>query len=335
MAFSSFASFAARRRQRKINQGLAGPEQGSDRSITPTHTPTVDIRRATKTRKIYIIVTSVLYAISVIFLMLTIIGNINDKAVVRSTYFYKLDLTNIIPSSADNIILVNSLARSLGLHDFYQVGLWNFCEGYNDEGITYCSPTRSLYWFNPVEVLLNELLAGAIIALPADITNILTLIRIASRIMFGFFLTGICMNTISIGLVFLALKSRWWSFALAVWTFLAGLFVIAATIIGTAMALVFENVATSQESLNIGASYGKTMFAFIWIAAACSFFGFIIHLSMTCCCASRRDVRTGRRKGRASAYGETGADEKRRWPNHVQWNPMPVWGKEKSEGGGV
>ncbi|KAK2625126.1 hypothetical protein QTJ16_005495 [Diplocarpon rosae] len=330
MALPSFTSLAARRRQRKKSQGVAGPEQDSERTVTPTSTPAVDIKRATATRNSFVIISSVLYAISVIFLILTIIGNINDKPVIRGTYFYKLDLTNIIPSSAENIVLVNSLARSLGLHDFYQVGLWNFCEGYNDEGITYCSPTRSLYWFNPVEVLLNELLSGATIALPAEITKILALIRIASRIMFGFFLTGICMNTISIGFVFLALKSRWWSFALAVWTFLAGLFVVAATVIGTAMALIFENVATSQESLNIGAAYGKTMFAFMWIAAACSLFGFIIHVSMTCCCASRRDIRTGRRKGRASAYEDTGADEKRP-SGKVQWK-VPTWGKEKSEG---
>ncbi len=48
-------------------------------------------------------------------------------------YFYKLDLSDIIPESVPNAVLINSIARSLGLHDFYQVGLWNFCEGYNDE----------------------------------------------------------------------------------------------------------------------------------------------------------------------------------------------------------
>jgi len=61
------------------------------------------------------------------------IGNINANPVIRATYFLKLDLTNIIPAGADNIVFLNSLARSLGLHDFYQVGLWSFCEGYNDE----------------------------------------------------------------------------------------------------------------------------------------------------------------------------------------------------------
>ncbi len=262
----------------------------------------------------------------------TIIGNINNKPVIRSTYFYKLDLTNIIPSSADNIILVNSLARSLGLHDFYQVGLWNFCEGYNDEGVTYCSSPRPLYWFNPVEVLLNELLSGATIALPAEITNILKLIRIASHVMFGFYLTGICMNLLSIFLAPLALRSRWWSLPLIIWTFIAALLTVAAAIIGTAMAVIFRNVATSQAELNISADIGTTMFAFMCIGAGSSLIGFLIHLGMSCCCASRRDVRTGRRKGRLSAYGDAAADEKKRPLNKRQWVKMPVWGRRKTTG---
>lgn len=73
----------------------------------------------------------------------------------------KIDLSNIIPLSVPNARFINSIARSIGLHDFYQVGLWNFCEGYNDEGITFCSKPETLYWFNPIEIILSELLAGA------------------------------------------------------------------------------------------------------------------------------------------------------------------------------
>jgi len=293
--------------------------------------------------------------ISVIFLILTIIGNINNKPVIRDTYFYSLDLTNIIPSSANdiqlvnslarslgltNIIpssandiqLVNSLARSLGLHDFYQVGLWNFCEGYNDEGITYCSNSKPLYWFNPVEILLNELLAGATIALPAEITDILKLIRIASHVMFGFYLTGICMNFLSIFIAPITLKSRWWSFPFAIWTFIAALLTTAATIIATVMAVIFRNVATSQPDLNISASIGEQMFGFMWTGSAFSIFGFLIHLGMSCCCASRRDVRTGRRKGRMSAYGDAGSDEKKRPLNGRQWRKMPKFMRRRTSG---
>jgi hypothetical protein len=104
---------------------------------------------------------SLLYLIAWIFLVLVVIGNVANKPVLRSTYFLYLDLSNIIPLSVPNAVLINSIARSIGLHDFYQVGLWGFCEGYNDEGITACSKPKTLYAFNPVDIILNELLAGA------------------------------------------------------------------------------------------------------------------------------------------------------------------------------
>jgi hypothetical protein len=104
---------------------------------------------------------SFLYLIAWIFLILVVIGNVADKPVLCQTYFLKVDLSNIIPLSVPNAVLINSIARSIGLHDFYQVGLWNFCEGYNDSGITKCSKPETLYWFNPVEIIMSELLSGA------------------------------------------------------------------------------------------------------------------------------------------------------------------------------
>lgn len=87
-----------------------------------------------KIRRNSAIVCAVSYFISIIFLILVIIGNTSIKPVLTDIYFFKLDVSDIIPlSSSNNAVLLNSIARSLGLHDFYQVGLWNFCEGYNDE----------------------------------------------------------------------------------------------------------------------------------------------------------------------------------------------------------
>jgi hypothetical protein len=64
------------------------------------------------------------------------IGNTKAQRVLGDIYFFKLDLSNILAtsiSSTSTLMLSNSIARTLGLHDFYQVGLWNFCEGYQDE----------------------------------------------------------------------------------------------------------------------------------------------------------------------------------------------------------
>ncbi|RAL65395.1 hypothetical protein DID88_000963 [Monilinia fructigena] len=313
-------------------------DKSSDRTLTPGHesqnyiqSTGVDIKRATKARKNAIYVTSFLYLISFIFLVLTIIGNTHDQPVLRKTWFFRLDLTNIIPESVGtSITLTNSLARSLGLHDFYQVGLWNFCEGYNTEGITSCSKPQNLYWFNPVKILLNELLSGATIALPADINKILDLIRIASWIMFGFFLTGAVMSFTNIFLSHFTIYSRWISGFYSIWAFISALLATTAAIIATVMFIIFRNVITSQAGLNIGAEIGNQMFAFMWIGAGCSIVAWVIHVGMCCCCASRRDVRSGRRLGSKKAYssgavvGEKSGGAKKR--------NLPVFQRSRGEG---
>jgi hypothetical protein len=178
------------------------------------------------------IFTAASYTISVVFLILVIIGNINSKVIIRSTYFLTINLANIIPTSVPNAVLINSAARSIGLHDFYQVGLWNFCEGYNSQGITHCSTSKALYWFDPVSILVNELLKGATIALPAEVVTALRLVRISSHWMFASFLAGICITCTCIFLAPMGFSSkpRWQhrsrrifcrEIPLMVWTFLA------------------------------------------------------------------------------------------------------------------
>jgi hypothetical protein len=70
---------------------------------------------------------STCHLIALIFLILVIIGNLKSRPVLRSTYFIKIGLANLIPLSVPNAQLIDSITRSIGLHDFYQVGLWNLC----------------------------------------------------------------------------------------------------------------------------------------------------------------------------------------------------------------
>ncbi len=39
------------------------------------------------------------------------------------------------------------------------MGLWNYCEGYGN-GVTDCSKPKTLYWSNPVQIFLSELLSS-------------------------------------------------------------------------------------------------------------------------------------------------------------------------------
>ncbi|KAI0394067.1 SUR7/PalI family-domain-containing protein [Xylariaceae sp. FL0594] len=257
------------------------------------------LRGATKTRRNSIAVLSFFYLVSIIFLILVEIGNTRRSQTLASIYFFKLDLTNVLANSApSSVTLQNSLARTLGLHDFYQVGLWNFCEGYNDGGISRCSEPSAYFWFNPVKILLDELLAGASIALPSEANDILNILRIASHVMFAFFLAGIIINAILLVVSWVVLYSRWWSLPIAILSFFSALVTVVAAILGTVMAVVFQAALGSQPELGVEASIGTKMLVFEWIAAASTFIAFLVHASLGCCCTSRRDMRTGRKGGR-------------------------------------
>lgn len=73
------------------------------------------------------------------------------------------------------------------------------------------------------------------------------------------------------------------------------------------MFIIFEKVIHSAEGeVNIVPEIGVKMFAFMWVASACAIVGWLVQLGLCCCCASRRDVRLGKKTGRAKAWRESG-----------------------------
>lgn len=140
----------------------SSPERGSDPTRSNGLPSKSSIRIATRTRFLYSLFTSFLFFISLIFIILVEVGNVSadHRRITGSIYFIKLDVSHIIPKAVPQAQLINSIARTLGLYDFYQVGLWNYCEGYGSE-INRCSTPKTLYWFNPVKIILSELFAGA------------------------------------------------------------------------------------------------------------------------------------------------------------------------------
>lgn len=287
--------------RRRASDGTAATNTSSSPTVVPELSKE-QVKRATRTRKTWALLTSFFLFISVIFLILLQIGGTRNRSLIKDWYFIRLDLSNIVPSSVPNFQLINTIAQTLGLHDFYQVGLWGFCEGYEGEGVTFCSEPKTLYWFNPVEILRNELLAGASINLPADINDILDLIKLVSQWMFGLFLTGTCLSFVLIFLMPLSIYTRWLALPVAILAFLNALFVTAASIIATVMFIIFCNTISGVAELNISAEIGVTMFAFMWVASAFAIFAWLVQMGLCCCCASRRDVRTGKKRGSEKAY---------------------------------
>ncbi|KAK5936697.1 hypothetical protein PMZ80_011068 [Knufia obscura] len=248
------------------------------------------------------IFTVLIYLIAVVFLILVEIGNINQNAVIRDTYFLRINLANVVPETIPNAVLINTIAQSLGLHDFYQVGLWNYCAGYTNQGITYCSPPKALYWFNPVEIIMSELLVGATIALPTDITDILNIVHVASNWMWACFLVGTCLSFLCMILAPMGFskKPRWSHKAkriftrqlpLTILTFLALLFTAVGAVVATVMFVIFKNTFSGAAEFNIEAKLGPEMLAFEWIAVGMTLIGFIMQIGTccgVCCCTGKR-----------------------------------------------
>ncbi|KXL43396.1 hypothetical protein M433DRAFT_319249 [Acidomyces richmondensis BFW] len=280
-----------------------GRRSSSDRTLTNHFEPTkAQIKRATRARLWWSLFAAFCLLVSVVFLILVEIGNTHVNTTLNKIYFININLSNIIPLSVPDATLINSIAQTLGLHDFYTVGLWNFCEGDNGQGTTDCSTPRALYWFDPVKIITNELLAGATIALPSEINKELRLIRVVSHWMFGLFMTGICLNFVMIFTVPISVFTRWATLFIMILTFLGALCTTVATIIATAMFIIMKDAMTSVTELNIKASLGTQMFAFMWIASGFAIIAWLITLCLTCCCASRRDVRRGRKRGSRKAW---------------------------------
>jgi len=282
----------------------------SDRTLTDDnhhgaiHLSKAQIKRATRVRFGWALFSSFCLLVSVVFIILVEVGNTQVGNIVNKIYFLKIDVSDIIPVSVPDATLINSIAQTLGLHDFYTVGLWGFCQGYNGQGVTECSKPETLYWFNPVDILQSQLLAGATIALPAQINTILDLIHIISNVMFGLFLAGACLNFLLIFIVPLSIYSRWSNLPIAILVFIGALLTAGASIVATVMFIIFQVAITSATDLNIKANIGIEMFVFMWIAAVAAIVAWLTHMGMCCCCATRRDVRTGRKRGSGKAYRE-------------------------------
>ncbi|OJD26287.1 hypothetical protein ACJ73_02343 [Blastomyces percursus] len=250
---------------------------------------------------------SLIYIIAFIFIILVLVGSTSDKVVIRQIYFLKINVSNVIPRSVPDAALINSIARTIGLHDFYQVGLWNFCEGYIDgSGVTFCSRPKQLYYFNPVEIIMSELLAGATIALPGEIDQALRIVRTASHWMFGLFVTSTVLIFLCIFLTPLSVPSTLSPYIskhravskrifipLVIITFLTFFTTLAAAVIATAMFTIFKIVFASKAAeFNIETELGTPMMVFMWLAVGFVLLGFFLHirsiLAWCCCCCCRR-----------------------------------------------
>lgn len=148
---------------------------------------------------------------------------------------------------------------------------------------------------------MDELLAGAKIALPGEVLTILKLLRIGSQTMFGLFIAGIVLSFIMIPASLLVFRARRWSILIVTVSLLTAICNVGGAVLSTVFSLVAKYALTMQSELNISADVSPLMLASTWIAAALTFTAFILHSAVGCCC---RLPRSRDRKRKAAAASE-------------------------------
>ena len=91
-----------------------------------------------------------------------------------------------------------------------------------------------------------------------------------------------------------------------IWTFLALLFTAGGAAIATVMFVIFRNAFKGVVELNIIATLGTPMLAFMWIAVGFNLIGFFMQFGTccgVCCCSGRRKAE---RKSAVLHEGENG-----------------------------
>jgi hypothetical protein len=234
-----------------------------------------------------------------------------SSSTLNNLYFMRVDLQNITGSgtktateiedilSEYGITSVNSSAVSdvleklqadSTLKDFYDIGLWGYCEGdisNSTSNTTSCSNPKSEYYFNPLDVwgLDNDAVKDE---LPSDYTKVMKIYKAVSKWMFIAYVIAFAMTIIEIVVGIFAICSRWGSCVTTLFAVLAFLFTTAAAITSTVLFSVIKSTAGNLlKAYGITFSMGKNIYAATWLAVAFSLAGTLFWLFSVCCCSGR------------------------------------------------
>jgi len=232
-------------------------------------------------------------------------NNAPSTALGRDLYFFKADTSGFTadPDNAfqhipDNVNIDNNLlaalqgsASSKELKDFYQVGLWSYCEGDKDkdgkETITYCSARKFNFWFDPFHVWeLKDTSAQKVLG--EDLQRGLEKYKKAAGWMTWAFVIALILTAVEFVIGFFAIFSRWGSLVTTIVSTAQTVFILAAAGTATAMYAALASVFhTVLKPYNINASLGSKMLSVLWLGVAFSVASGFFWLISVCCCSGK------------------------------------------------
>ncbi|OLL22360.1 SUR7 family protein pun1 [Neolecta irregularis DAH-3] len=231
------------------------------------------------------LVMSVLATICLVFVM---VGDTKPSNPSHNIYFLRVNTTNIVATKAPASVSVSTIARSIGLHDFYTVGLWGYCQGDLISNTITCSDPHAFYNFNPIDIFQQQVLKGYTITVPSSVQQDIENVRVASRWMFACYFVAVVATGTTALIGMAALVSRIASLFAVLTALLATCFTVVASAIAQVMFIIIRNAFNNQiQLLNVPSTLGHSIFALTWVAAAANLLAFIGFAISGCCTNGR------------------------------------------------
>ncbi|CAI7664502.1 unnamed protein product [Penicillium bialowiezense] len=218
------------------------------------------------------------------------LSNMSSNSDAITTIENKLSEAGIDVSDSDITKLINTLQDDSTIADFYDIGLWGYCQGNitnNKDTVSSCTKPKAEFYFNPSDVLgvseseLEE-------ELGSSVKKIMKVYKAVSKWMFIAYLVAFIATCAQILVGIFAIFSRWGSCVTTIVSIVSFLFTLGASLTSTIMFSIAKgSLGTAMEAYGIEVSMGKNIYAATWLAVAFSLGGTLFWMFSTCCCSGR------------------------------------------------
>ncbi|KAJ5602019.1 hypothetical protein N7510_011553 [Penicillium lagena] len=255
----------------------------------------------------------VLTVASLICLIFVGIGcTASNSSTKTNLYFFRINTENITTSSKttqeiqtiledthlENEIsvqqvqnFVDAVKKDVNLKDFYDIGLWGYCDGSIKNGdefdSTFCSKPKAEFYFNPLDVwdIDTEAMRDE---LPSAYNKGMKVYKAVSKWMFIAYIIAFIATCLELILAGFAICSRWGSCVVFLFSTAACLFTVAASATSTALFVILKGVVEGNlKAYGVTGNLGTNIYAATWLAAAFAIAANIFWLFSVCCCSGR------------------------------------------------
>lgn len=249
---------------------------------------------------------------SLVCTVLIMVGGTNKgNTWISDIYFFRVDTRlittvdsiDVLPGTTldDNLLKTGFKGgEALGLEDFYTAHLWNYCSGsITVDGsketwkVTDCSKPKTTFHFDIYEIFKLDSDANGKDGLteddiPDSVTKVDKAIKVVSNVMVAMFCCGLVGLVVTFVVGWFGLLSRWGSCVTTIFADVAFFFILAASIIATAL------YATLKEGFNKGlkdfgavANLNNKTLIIMWLGVGFAFGASLFWMFSTCCCSGR------------------------------------------------